>query len=340
MSEKTYDIITRSERVCGENERGALEGLRSSTVRGHSFRISNYLQDMCCQLHLQGVHTVDTLKPTFTQGNQAAFPGWTDIPQVIFMCLQVPRRNLEPLEHVPLDQLGTPLLRCNIIGPQHLNSFAVIQAAFGAVISSARPDQEPDIVLEEDIDGWGGKADLVVHFALPSWFLSTETRVSFGIRETLASIDLTSVLNPALSIYETTTTDRQHVFFTRSPLRATQSKSILTSISYFAHTPTPSPTNHTGLALDSDVRKITQFTIRVIIEDPREQAILESPERVGVTYQQNTPCGLVLKFDKVERHTQFPFPIDGTRIKLRIARKSHYIEVSSLPPLIPIHKLG
>ncbi|EIM81666.1 uncharacterized protein STEHIDRAFT_104162 [Stereum hirsutum FP-91666 SS1] len=295
---------------------------------------SNYFQDMACQLHLNGVHSVDVLKPNPLRGRVASLPGWTDTPSIVFIVFQIPRHRLKPLEDYPLEELGTPILQCETQGSNFHNAFMSIQTAFGSVTNAAKAGQEPSLIFQADDEGWNSAADLVVTFAHPAWILTIDpmsTRIRFGLRSTPATVHLTATLGFELLIFDTSISDEQHVFLSRSRFSTQRRPDTVYTIPPTMNPPVPSATNHSTVTLDGSSQKIATFTVKATIDDPREQAVLEGPAQVKVASTQISPCRIALKFGQVERVVQFPFPVDGTRTRLRIARKSHYIE-ATVPP--------
>ncbi|KAE9405186.1 hypothetical protein BT96DRAFT_955383 [Gymnopus androsaceus JB14] len=180
------------------------------------------------------------------------------------------------------------------------NMFSAIQTAFGTLTID---------VSGEDAKGWAGSADLVVGVALPAWLFShTGFHASLNVRTTPATSHLTSTLGAPV-------TDKRH-----SPILPSRPSG-----------PAKSQKNHVVVTLDSNCQRLSQMIVKATIDDPAEQMVLEAPARVAVSFHQVLPCSIVLKFGDVEHYVQFPFPIDGTRTQLRIARKSHYIEVIAFP---------
>ncbi|KIK55168.1 hypothetical protein GYMLUDRAFT_48134 [Collybiopsis luxurians FD-317 M1] len=291
---------------------------------------SNYFQDLCCQLHLFGVFTIETLRPNYSVLARTRIPGWGNIPPIIFVSLVVPRRKLKVLENLPLEKLGSPLLQFDVYVPGFQTVFFCIQTAFGALSNSSGHNEEPTLVLAEDPDSWAGSADLVVSVAVPAWIFSHKgVEVGLNVRSTTSSFHLTSILGFDLHIFRTPVTDKTHVFFTRSRPNAQnkpQGVCILPSRPCIE-----SKTNHTIVRLDASCQCVAEMSTKAFITDPAEQAVLDGPSRVPVVPQQTSACRVTLRFGSVEHFVQFPFPINGNRTRLKIARKSHYIEVIAFP---------
>ncbi|KIK55166.1 hypothetical protein GYMLUDRAFT_248965 [Collybiopsis luxurians FD-317 M1] len=114
--------------------------------------------------------------------------------------------------------------------------------------------------------------------------------------------------------------------FTEDPKGWAGSADLIVSIAV----PTWTLSNE-GVQLDASRQFIAEMSTKALITDPAEQTVLEAPSRVPVVPQQTSACRVTLKFGSVERFVQFPFPIDGDHTRLKIARKSHYIEVTAFP---------
>ena len=77
--------------------------------------------------------------------------------------------------------------------------------------------------------------------------------------------------------------------------------------------------------LDKPCKKVETLTARVdLVGDNLKQELLGG---AAVIAAQVSPCTMLLKFGTTEQSLIFPFPINGTEARVRIARKSSYIEV-------------
>jgi hypothetical protein len=76
---------------------------------------------------------------------------------------------------------------------------------------------------------------------------------------------------------------------------------------------------------DEACRKIVTLSIRANVVDEGMQAALSGGS--AVTAEQVSPAGVQITCGVFSLLVVFPFPVDGTCKKLRIARKSLYVEV-------------
>ncbi|TFY80681.1 hypothetical protein EWM64_g3332 [Hericium alpestre] len=75
--------------------------------------------------------------------------------------------------------------------------------------------------------------------------------------------------------------------------------------------------------------QITSFTRRENISDAKAQEALING--APVSEEQVSSCAIKISFGGFHEIVFFPFPVDGTRTRLRVARRSHYIEVITTP---------
>jgi hypothetical protein len=73
------------------------------------------------------------------------------------------------------------------------------------------------------------------------------------------------------------------------------------------------------------------FTTRISIKGKAEQDSLKGG--AAVAFHHSSPCTVTIKCGKLEHVCNFPFPVAGNSTRIRIARKSGWIEV--IAPLLP-----
>ncbi|KAI0051379.1 hypothetical protein FA95DRAFT_1485634 [Auriscalpium vulgare] len=289
----------------------------------------NYYQDLCCHLYLFDIHTVSTLTPRFVNivmgslSVRGRFQNWEEVPPVVCITLVVPRQKLKVIEDIGFEKIGTPPLQCDIQGfPSHAVFFS-IAAAFGKVTRSG-PEHSPELTLEEDPLRWSGKSDLVVSFWIPSWIILKEpnSAVGFGLRATPATTTLIGRLGMELLIFRASLLDKVSVQVTRARPSFPDEHRSLEVLNY-------SPRSRTGrpitVHMDEGGVRVESVSTRVDITGTEEISILESGEKVSS--RQISPCGVELSLSRYSHPLYFPFPVDHSRVKLRIARKSHFVEV-------------
>ncbi|KAI0321948.1 hypothetical protein OF83DRAFT_1096596 [Amylostereum chailletii] len=285
----------------------------------------NSYQDLCVQLHILNLHSVDPLKPGWTKAPQGGrFQGWQTIPEMVCIVLVVPRGRFKIVEDIKADRLRTPTLICTIKGPSYHNDFSTITANFGSV-TTVGSDEESEVVFHPDLEGRRGKSSLVVSFWAPSWILAispSDTTIQLGLHSA-SGVHLLAELGLGLAIYSTNLLDKEHVYLSRSRPNYQNELDSLKAISYNTHV--AAGAREVTVTLDAAAAQISTFMIRVDISGAaHRQELLDG---AGVESEQETPHGVVVTFGSFHEVVHFPFPVDGTRTRLRVARKSHYIEV-------------
>ncbi|OAX43707.1 hypothetical protein K503DRAFT_847041 [Rhizopogon vinicolor AM-OR11-026] len=289
----------------------------------------NYYQDLCCQLHLLGIFNVHWMslkevqelhrieKPVFLRD-------WNVLPQTAFVVLVVPRDRLRPL--LPeLDDAGTPVLQCDVRGTATANTFSSIHTVFGIVNVSGKGDAKT-VSIEKDATGRHGTSPLVVWFRLPSVALMNERRLMVGLSvlSTPATNSLALTLGLYLSIFRADLDDEKFVHILRqrpdAGLESAEEKYTQTN-DLRVKTTGACP----FVTLDKEYQKPLSFTTRVDIVEPEMKASLTS----GATplVNQVSMHSIAIALGDHALQVPFPLPIDVKKIKLRIARKSLYIEV-------------
>ncbi|KAG2074779.1 hypothetical protein BDR04DRAFT_1229044 [Suillus decipiens] len=272
----------------------------------------NFYQDLCCQLHLLGVFDVYWLSLQEM------------LPQTVCVVLVVPRDHLQPL--LPdLDEAGTPVLQCDLRGIATHDKFSAINAVFGTITTSGQGDSKT-AAIQEDATGRHGTSPLVVWFWVPSIVLVNERYLSvvLSVLSTPATCTLATKLSD-LSIFRADLGDEQLVHILRQrpntgPESPNEKKLQISS--------RPMKTSGTCafVTLDRECKSPLSFTTRVDIVDPDMKASLISGATPTVNQVSMHSIAIVLG----DKSLQLPFllPIDAKKSKLRIARKSLYIEVT------------
>ena len=83
--------------------------------------------------------------------------------------------------------------------------------------------------------------------------------------------------------------------------------------------------NPVSVTTDPQDRRATTLTARTNIMDVLTRDILSSGAEVSCN--QASPCVMEVRIGQTRRSLVYPLPVVGSRSKLRIARKSFYVEV-------------
>ncbi|KAG8724356.1 hypothetical protein FRC09_019634 [Ceratobasidium sp. 395] len=291
---------------------------------------SQYVHDTKFWLHLAGVYTDPPLLETPSPTRSEIFKGWKDVPPVVCVVLTVPRKHLKVLLENK-DTTGVPQLEIALKsfqpgGMKH--GYASLHCTWGKIIDSP----ESDIVtLEEDPAGFTGSSDLMVSFWASSRIVGEpDVGVAFALKTSSHSeavfmnktasglVVFAAELNDPLFMrvlgYRPSTGSKVELV----ELPPITSLSVSSSVKII-------PTLGTG----PTERHVVSFTGRVDIESPGEREALVGGAEVDAN--QVSPCTMSLKFGKFEHIVTYPYPIFGESVRLRVARKSAYIEVIVSP---------
>ena len=289
--------------------------------------MSNY-QDLCAHLHLAGVHTAEFMRPTPLR--EGRFRKWTHVPPTVSVILAVPRDDLRVLSDMDPDTVGTPVLHGNLHGQMTHNIFASLKVGFGK-ISPSGTDAHPEVVFEPDPSSWSGTSPLIVSFSVPSCALHIERpddmTVTLSLRSTpQTSFIFMSKLGVFLNIFSAPLMDHSKVFVVPDEPRGFDDS--LNKI-FVAD-------NRQGYKVsattDSQCRRVTTLTTRIDITDVPTKNLLSRGEEISS--RQTSPHVMEVKIGQRRSPLIFPLPVIGSRSKLRIARKSFYVEVFHSFPFV------
>ncbi|KAH7130048.1 hypothetical protein B0J11DRAFT_612756 [Dendryphion nanum] len=306
----------------------------------------NYIQELYLSLHLLGLYSVETLlNPNVVlHQNQDGIRKWTDLPGVVCISVKVPRKALSALTGPKPMDIGTPIAQCVVQsssrfrGGRWQNIFSAIHIAFGKISTSgSRHSNQFTVQIEEDELRWKGTSPLIVSFNVPSWFLLLEPQnaaVVFGLQSTPFSAKaFIHSLGFELKIYETTLGNEEDVYVTSLPPHLTSMTSVHCSGNLKETLPelsnAESSSSITANVSQSEGR-ITSITNRADLISDRLKDILRGGCVVRTT--QAASCDFTLTFGNTKASVPsiFPLPVDGSKIRTRIARKSSYVEIEAL----------
>ncbi|KAJ7489556.1 hypothetical protein FB451DRAFT_1553345 [Mycena latifolia] len=295
----------------------------------------NY-QDLSGHLHLHGVHTVSFLHITDKTG---PFAAWDTVPLLVRVILVVPREKFDVLRSLA-KIIGTPILQCDTRGNWTHNIFTGVHAAFGIVIRMGTKSR-PRVVFKEDPEGWKGSSPIVVSFTMSAGLLTLEpaehTRICFSIRSTPATVTpVVQRLGMEQSLFSANIMDEDHVhILPQDPFPAPP------KISSERHT-----TDHTvqignfapvAVELDEECELVSRMTSVVQVQNTEARSLFSSGTMPEIS--QLSPCVMRLAVGKHAQNVVYPMPVIGSQNKLRLARKSSYIEVI-VPPSGPFKQEG
>jgi len=299
---------------------------RLDTDRTLMMGMSNY-QDLCSHLHLAGVYDPALIcTPVAKVGR---FQGWDRVPITVSVIMIVPRDKLRVLSESDPKEVGTPVLHGNLFGRAAHNIFASLRVGFGKV-TPCGTDSRPGVVFEPDPSSWAGTSPLVVSFSVPSSALHIDhpdaMSVTLSLRSTPATSMFVSKLGMFLTIFTAPLMDRSQIFVVPDePRRLDESLDKIFASDFYRE-------NTVSVTTDTQSRRATTLTARANITDLPTRGTLSGGAEVSC--HQVSPCVMEVRIGRTNRSLVYPYPVIGSRSKLRIARKSFYVEVLHSHPRI------
>ncbi|PIL27068.1 hypothetical protein GSI_10207 [Ganoderma sinense ZZ0214-1] len=300
--------------------------------------------DLHAQLYRYGLYTIPKLdSPSST--STTVVPGrlsyWPNIPPLIRVFFTVPRANFAKLEDALVAANRTPnvWLHCVIdFGlEEDPHFFQSLNAAYGTLVDTGTAGQ-PDLSFQEDCDGHSNGADLIFSFVVPSHILADRQAGSIAIIRLLVRGEpntvpsLIPILGIPLCVFSAHLEDTDCVHLLPEqplpllslpdpPVRVEPDEMV--SARY-----QPS----VRVELDNAARKVASLTAKIEITDVTAKTAFAGGAMPSVS--QCSPCTVEVVLGGRTQTIAFPVPIVGSQRKLRLARKSSYIEVV-VPVAIP-----
>lgn len=296
---------------------------------------SDSFQDLFVQLHVSGLSSQVQFKtdpreldagfgrPRKSLGEPGLL-GRLHLPQLVHLVLVIPRSKLRLFTKDTPNQTGTPGLHVSIYNNMLFeNSFHAIDAFFGQLGVDRSTDTA---TVKEDILAWRGTADLIVTCLVPTFpFLvgaRRETRVALAVNRTLATARWARELGLQMRVFDAGLDDGR-LYLLRSPPR---------TIGYDEPTKTVSrgkvsPPGDVPAITIRDLNDRAQASLTGVIRYAEEEA-QDLTKGATVRIVQESPCSIAVFTGSLKKILAFPYPIDGSSSKTRIARKQHWIEVT------------
>ncbi|PFH50432.1 hypothetical protein AMATHDRAFT_75636 [Amanita thiersii Skay4041] len=306
---------------------------------------SNNFQELFRDLHIYDLHSLDTFLPGANDAlasMNGPLEGWSNVPPVVCVVFKIPRDKLKVLNDLNKKQIPTPILMCNIMGPSFHNFFQDYQSFFGdSTVTYPSGSREPSITFKEDPRGIYGSSPAIFTFYIPTWILSndlSQVKVTLSFRSSPVVVaKLAPTLGPYLIIFSAHIMDKKYVHFTCDRPGNTGELEKIRSISPKSVSSSPVLSDAVKITLDDACTKTKILTGRANIVDKNAQAVLTQKSQVDV--EQVSSQAMKVSFGSHQQFIPFPFPINSTNNKVRIARKSFYVEVD-VGLSGPLEKLG
>ncbi|QRV77069.1 MYND Zn-finger protein [Ceratobasidium sp. AG-Ba] len=222
----------------------------------------------------------------------------------------------------------TPVLKAHLRLPGTSGlAYSSIYAIWGTYHQVANK-----VLLTEDEKGFDGTSHLVIIFWANSRLIGYPgSTFSLSIKSTPHSATLFSSLRDVsghdIDLFAIPTDDANHV-------RIVHYRPHLKDEPTLAFEDLRDPFEKAGFKPVKDTvlitanvedRTVVSLTVRIEIDDAAERGVLL--EGAEVKAAQVSPCGMKVEIADYEHAVSFPYSINGEGYKLRVARKSHYVEV-------------
>ncbi|KAI1331487.1 hypothetical protein F5Y16DRAFT_422996 [Xylariaceae sp. FL0255] len=328
-----------------------------------------YFQELCVQLHVQGLYTADALTlemetrlnllaldtrdASYEEAsvnvagfNLVGFNTLENTPDVMCVTLEIPRHHANQLFPTETHKASAPTLQGavedSVSGSKSF--FSCVQIIFGTVEKRPADDGKWMISISEDRSGWQGDSPLIAAFYVPTNVLFANPRsinISLGVQQTQVSL-VTYAHLKGLNVYTAPLTGTSQVFVSRYlpgmsgyPVTCGHVSSI-----HADSTTKPPPIVGMDLSLKLDKGRIDEVFCHVDFSVGKGKELLEA-NKTHIEMQQSSPSTIEIVF-KESPHIYsivFPCPVSKEHAFMRIARTEGFIEVSA-PVADPLRSDG
>jgi len=294
---------------------------------------SNFYQELVCQLHLAGF-ILPWLSPTNMQELRAQedppiFRDWSMVPQVVTVALVVPRHFITKLQS-ELAGVRTTILQCEIRVAFGHDAFACTSASFGELEISGRGENKTAVFME-DSAGTHGTSPVVLSFPV---LATTLIRASGGTVGLAVPSTMSSILGMEMSLFKAPLTDERYVHvLAKAPTTSNAATDAATPPAPLERSDDAIEHHPIHVEMDASNTQVLSLTAHVNITDAEEQGPFVRGCAVRTT--QLSANQAILYVEKYQHTVSFPLPVDALlNAKVRVARKSKYVEVSVRTSLI------
>ncbi|KAK2014363.1 MYND finger [Colletotrichum eremochloae] len=313
----------------------------------------NLRQDLSLQMHTQGVFSEPWLRQEIKPNrNLGGFDSWEHVPEVVAVSLVVPRESFTRI-YAGSDQakMSAPTIRGSLVSGKNSNHqwhnfYDEVQLVFGDIVTSGnRESSDFSVVVKPDPAGWLGNSPLIASFYVPAAALQMERKTAFVRLEVIGSAQSAAVfsktLGDELKIFQAQLADEDNVFITKHMPGQTMYPAASNAAATVAESDVE-PNNETASTFTADVSK-NQDRVETItghLDFFAEEGKKLLADKVPIAIEQASPFTINIVFG-AKQHIYpltFPSPVDASKAKTRIARKSAYIEVVApfaVPPTQP-----
>ncbi|KAJ5374296.1 hypothetical protein N7517_006302 [Penicillium concentricum] len=304
-----------------------MEKLLDLIDQGTSLAFSNiYMQELNLWMHMKGVYSIDVLqgspKIPIVNPQFETLQGWQKMPCTVSIALRVPRSKLEPFIAGTMKVGGfTPPLHAILqSSPRAANQwqhmFAATQIGFGILkTKGSRYSDSFEVEIDEDPLGWKGNSPMLLSFYVPSWILLQEPR--------------TATVSLAIPLSTTTLKEVDYVYITKNqpyqtdfmPINGFNPEDVKNQVDQAGSSETV-----ITATVNEQTGQMSSFTGRIQILSEQSKALLRDGS--AVKRSSRSPFNHALSLEKGPTfNANFPAAVLDSTVKVRIARKSSYLEL-------------
>ncbi|KAK1981318.1 MYND finger [Colletotrichum cereale] len=340
LSVTDFDVTCRlvMEKVCAE---------RSLMFTG------NLRQDLSLQMHTQGVFSEPWLRQEIKPNRKlGGFDSWEHVPEVVAVSLVVPRESFNRV-YAGSDQakISAPTIRGSLVSGENSNHqwhnfYDEVQLVFGDIVTSGNQESSDfSVTVKADPADWLGNSPLIASFYVPAAALQVERKTAYVRLEVISSAQSVAVFSKTLGhdlkIFQAKLGDEDSVFITKHMPGQTMYPAASDAAATVAESDVE-PNSETTCVFTADVSK-DQDSVETItghLDFFAEKGKKLLADKVPITIEQASPFTINIVFGDNQHiyPLTFPIPVDASKAKTRIARKSAYIEVVApfaVPPTQP-----
>ncbi|KAF1967994.1 hypothetical protein BU23DRAFT_602460 [Bimuria novae-zelandiae CBS 107.79] len=294
---------------------------------------------------LSQLRTSTWFHPPDFGGAYSKFPSsWKDLPPILCVTLVVPHKNIKQFRDFTQGGNGTPIVHAMLQSPVTLQQciYPDVQLGFGTVTASGTPfTHDYTVSVQKDESAGPGTSPLIVSFMASTSSLALNggknCKVSFALKNNAAnSINFVEEFGVFLELYNTTIGSRS-VFVTKFSPNLDGHLALAGAVDDAL----PSE-NRLQVAvrpyLDPTMTRVSALEVHYGITDSAQQDQLRDRAN-AVVFTLSSPFVLEVKIgDVIFDRLKLAFPLDSSRGKGKIARKSSWIEYTA--PVMETKLLG
>lgn len=307
-----------------------------------------FLQEFYSLLHVFGLYSPPAIASPAAHLDPSILRGLSlsthNLPSMIYVTMKVPRKSLRIFTD-RLDQpqtLGHPFFNAFIRSAGIMtrksweNRFTIMEISFGDFQSAGSlGNLNAQTVIQRDDKGWTSTSSMLVTIVIPTWTaLQSHAEADIGLALASTVQEVTSFgkeLGVEMTVFKSKLNDTKQVALSfQVPVFAQDIEQRLEVLSIQDSKQIEPKLDAPGWALAlglSDQHKASTLTARISI--PEGPALVSLREQCQVILSQTGPFCLSTTFQGKGHvfRQQFPVPVSSDQSKLRIARKSAYVEI-------------